>query len=172
MHGFPVGLVQCESNFTGIVNGSGTNVGSGGWSNIVDKYLKAKRYCEAPYEVRRVGSRNVRVPIAGERIGESREEGGRRTSIRCTSATESDLPPASLDAVFTDPPYFGNVQYGELMDFCYVWLRRLVGNDAAGFRRPSTRSPDELTGNVTQGPGTRALHRRALHRLLPAWPRH
>ena len=150
VHGFPVGLVQCESNFTGIVNGTGTNVGSGGWSNIVDKYVKAKRYCEAPYEVRRIGSRNVRVPIRGERIGERREGGQPRVAIRCTSATESELAPQSLDAVFTDPPYFGNVQYGELMDFCYVWLRRLVGNEAEGFDRSSTRSPQELTGNVSQ----------------------
>ena len=150
VHGFPVGLVQCESNFTGIVNGAGTNVGSGGWSNIVDKYVKAKRYCEAPYEVRRIGSRNVRIPIREERIGERREGGRQRVAIRCTSATESDLAPQSLDAVFTDPPYFGNVQYGELMDFCYVWLRRLVGNGAEGFDRPSTRSPQELTGNTTQ----------------------
>ena len=153
VHGFPVGLVQCESNFTGIVNGAGTNVGSGGWSNIVAKYIKAKRYCESPYEVRRIGSRNVRVPIAGERIGEMREDGACRIAIRCTSATEGDLVPHSLDAVFTDPPYFGNVQYGELMDFCYVWLRRLVGNEAEGFDRPSTRSPQELTGNVTQNRG-------------------
>ena len=55
--------------------------------------------------------------------------------------------------MFTDPPYFGNVQYGELMDFCYVWLRRLAGNEAEGFDRPSTRSPQELTGNVTQDRG-------------------
>ena len=153
VHGFPVGLVQCESNFTGIVNGAGTNVGSGGWSNIVDKYIKAKRYCESPYEVRRIGSRNVRVPIAGERIGEKRDGSKRRIAIRCKSATESDLAPHSLDAVFTDPPYFGNVQYGELMDFCYVWLRRLAGNEAEGFDRPSTRSSLELTGNVTQDRG-------------------
>ena len=153
VHGFPVGLVQCESNFTGIVNGTGANVGSGGWSNIVDKYIKAKRYCESPYEVRRIGSRNVRIPIAGERIGERCEGGRRRVAIRCMSATESDLAPGSLDAVFTDPPYFGNVQYGELMDFCYVWLRRLVGSDAEGFDRPSTRSSQELTGNVTQDRG-------------------
>jgi hypothetical protein len=53
--------------------------------------------------------------------------------------------------VFTDPPYYGNVQYGELMDFCYAWLRRLVGEQAEGFDRFSTRSPDELTGNDTQG---------------------
>ena len=150
VHGFPVGLVQCESNFTGIVNGAGTNVGSGGWSNIVDKYAKAKRYCEAPFEVRRIGSRGVRVPIKGERIGDGGPDGRRRVTIRCESATESDLAPRSLDAVFTDPPYFGNVQYGELMDFCYVWLRRLVGNDTEGFDRPSTRSAQELTGNTTQ----------------------
>ena len=153
VHGFPVGLVQCESNFTGIVNGTGTNVGSGGWTNIVDKYAKAKRYCEAPYEVRRSGSRNVRVPVAGERIGEMHEGRRRRIAIRCRSATESELAPHSLDAVFTDPPYFGNVQYGELMDFCYVWLRRLAGSSAEGFDRPSTRSPRELTGNVTQERG-------------------
>ena len=153
VHGFPVGLVQCESNFTGIVSGTGTNVGSGGWTNIVDKYVKAKRYCETPYEVRRIGSRNVRVPIVGERIGEMRGGSKRRIAIRCKSATESDLAPHSLDAVFTDPPYFGNVQYGELMDFCYVWLRRLAGNEAEGFDRPSTRSSQELTGNVTQDRG-------------------
>ena len=41
-----------------------------------------------------------------------------------------------------------------LMDFCYVWLRRLAGSGAEGFdRRPSTRSRQELTGNVTQERG-------------------
>ena len=153
VHGFPVGLVQCESNLLGIVNGSGSNIGSGGWSNVVDKYVKAKRYCEAPYEVRRSGSRKARVPVVGERIGETLNGSRRRVALRCASATERVFTPDSLDAVFTDPPYFGNVQYGELMDFCYVWLRRLVGSEVEGFDRPSTRSPDELTGNVTQERG-------------------
>ena len=153
VHGFPVGLVQCESNLLGIVNGLGSNVGSGGWSNIVDKYAKAKRYCAAPYEVRHAGTRKLRVVIDGERIGEGLNGVHRRVSIRCKSATEAEFAPNSLDAVFTDPPYFGNVQYGELMDFCFVWLRRLVRKDSEGFDRPSTRSPDELTGNVTQDRG-------------------
>ena len=153
VHGFPVGLVQCESNLLGIVNVTGSNVGSGGWSNIVGKYVKAKRYCEAPYEVRHSGSRKTRVPIDGERIGQSLNGTRRRVSIRCQSATEAELAPESLDAVFTDPPYFGNVQYAELMDFCYVWLRGLVGKNAEGFDGPSTRSPNELTGNVTQDRG-------------------
>ncbi len=129
IHGFPVGLIQCESNLLGITNGIGVNVGSGGWSNIIDKYRKAKAYCDAPFEFMRQGSRYVQVPVAGEWIGE-KQDGyrKRRINIRCASSTESRLKPASLDAVFTDPPYFGNVQYGELMDFCYVWLRRLIGD--------------------------------------------
>ena len=62
-----------------------------------------------------------------------------------------DIKEASLDAVFTDPPYFGNVQYAELMDFCYVWLRRLVGGSSSVFANLSTRSADELTGNENMG---------------------
>ena len=153
VHGFPVGLVQCESNLLGITSENGINVGSGGWTNIIDKYAKAKRYCAAPFEVRRNGSRKVLVPTTGEWIGECQNGRRRSVGLRCADAAQVDLPARSLDAVFTDPPYFGNVQYGELMDFCYVWLRRLVGHEAEGFERRSTRSPQELTGNTTQARG-------------------
>ena len=69
VHGFPVGLVQYESNLLGITNGAGANVGSGGWSNIVQKYSKAKSCCQAPFEVRSVEKHKVRVPIDGGWIG-------------------------------------------------------------------------------------------------------
>jgi hypothetical protein len=127
------------------------NVGSGGWSNIIDKYDKAKQYCERPFEVRSRNGTKVFIPIKGEWIGEQFDGARPRlVSIRCASATTLELPAHSLDAVLTDPPYFGNVQYGELMDFCYVWLRRLAGTAAEGFDRESTRSHEELTGNFTQ----------------------
>jgi hypothetical protein len=60
-----------------------------------------------------------------------------------------ELPASSLDGVFTDPPYFGMVQYGELMHFCYVWLRKLMGADFAGLELDTTRNAQELTGNET-----------------------
>ncbi len=53
----------------------------------------------------------------------------------------------------TDPPYFANVQYAELMDFCFAWLRKIVGTAEAGFDKISTRSVDELTVNATEGRG-------------------
>ena len=35
----------------------------------------------------------------------------------------SVLPKESVDLVVTDPPYFDNIQYGELSDFYYQWLK-------------------------------------------------
>jgi hypothetical protein len=43
------------------------------------------------------------------------------------------------------------VQYGELMDFCFVWLRKLAASNAEGFSNASARSSEELTGNTTTG---------------------
>jgi len=115
VHGFPVGLVQCESNLLGIVDRrKGTNIGSGGWSNIIAKYTKAKTYCARPFEVAYRDGRKVHIPIHDEWIGDHRHDSHpherRCVVLRCQSATHADLPPASLDAVMTDPPYFGNVQ--------------------------------------------------------------
>ncbi len=157
IHGFPVGLVRCESNLLGISAGGAANVGSGGWTNIVEKYARAKEYCDHPFEVRQNGRRSERVFLTGEWIGECRpgeaEPEQRSVELECRSATEAELPPRSLDAVFTDPPYFGSVQYAELMDFCYVWLRRLVGSEFEEFRPASTRQEAELTGNATMERG-------------------
>ncbi|MCA1785161.1 MAG: DNA methylase, partial [Desulfobacteraceae bacterium] len=156
IHGFPVGLVQCESNLLGIMEpGRYTCVGSGGWANIIEKFKKAKTYCDHPFEVQVVGRKKKIIPITEEWIGDRFNGAGsgntRKVDISCRDAASVDLPDNSLDAVFTDPPYFGNVQYAELMDFCYVWLKKLVGQTSSAFNAPSTRNAHELTGNVDMG---------------------
>ncbi len=150
IHGFPVGLVQCESNLLGIANSNGLTVGSGGWLNIVEKYIRAKKYCDEPFEFRYIGGKKRVVPIIDEWIGD-RRDGSRPRAVRieCLNSADVQLAPASIDAIVTDPPYFGNVQYGELMEFCYTWLRRLVPTDTPGFGEVSGRSINELTGNIT-----------------------
>jgi len=180
VHGFPVGLVQCESNLLGIQRrGTRTNVGSGGWSNIVEKFLKAKRYCERPFEIRYDGRKKTFVPMVGEWIGDSRDAHGperRVVALHSRTATRASLPEGSLDAVLTDPPYFANVQYAELMDFCYVWLRKLLHGEPA-FEPVTTRNPDELTGNATLNrdldhftKGLAAVYRRMARALKPGGP--
>lgn len=157
VHGFPVGYVQVESNFLGIRKENGSPVGSGGWVNIIEKYAKAKHYCTAPFEVVFKGKKKRIVSIKGEWIGVHPPQGAkthaRILDLRCGSATTLELPKHSLDAVFTDPPYYGMVQYGELMHFCYVWLRKLMGTNFPGLDLETTRHRDELTANDTAARG-------------------
>jgi putative DNA methylase len=108
IHGYPVGLIQCESNILGIRSeGSySANIGSGGWGNMVEKYVKAKEFCERPFEVQKREGRKMRVAIPEEWIGETRT-GIRQTEHRevplfCGNAGDLVLPADSLDAVFTE----------------------------------------------------------------------
>ena len=151
VHGFPVGLIQCENNLLGI-----PGVGGGAFRHFVEKYSRAKEYCAAPFEVRRAGRRNVRVPIPGETIAADLDGdrlAGKSALLYCGPSQTAWLAPASLDGVFTDPPYFDNVQYAELIDFCYVWLRRVLGSVHPEFLPETTRTAGELTGNETAGRG-------------------
>lgn len=52
-------------------------------------------------------------------------------SIEITAASADALthiPDCSLDAIVTDPPYYGTIQYSELSDFFYVWQKRTLGD--------------------------------------------
>ena len=51
--------------------------------------------------------------------------------VEVMQGSASDLftiPDRSITAVVVDPPYADNVQYSELADFFYVWLKRTVGD--------------------------------------------
>ncbi|MBN1400099.1 MAG: DUF1156 domain-containing protein, partial [Anaerolineae bacterium] len=152
VHGFPVSVMQCESSLLGI-----PGVGSGGFRHFVVKYAAAKRYGQRPFE-KSLGSKRP-VHLSGERICATFVDylpaacGPRSAWLEARPASELDLPAGSLDAVLTDPPYFANVQYAELMDFCYVWLKRHLEGTILAFRAPSTRSAHELTVNVTEERG-------------------
>jgi putative DNA methylase len=154
VHGFPVGLIQCENNVLGI-----PRVGSGSFCHFVEKYDRAKAYCEKPFETVKERRSKRTVSTSPERIevtlvSEAGElQGLRRGLLAAASIEDVSFAPESLDAVMTDPPYFDNVQYAELMDFCYAWLRPLLGDEFAEFRDGSTRSARELTGNATTGKG-------------------
>ncbi|MFO7984346.1 MAG: hypothetical protein R6U38_00660, partial [Desulfatiglandaceae bacterium] len=180
VHGFPVGLIECESNLLGIKNErKGLSIGSGGWLNIIEKYAKAKAYCDHPFEILHRGKGKRIIPMPGEWIGDKDSRGVTQRSIdlSCTDSTLKALESNSLDGVFTDPPYLGNVQYAELMDFCYVWLRKLVGKQETGFHVPSTRHVNELTANenMKRGPqnftdGLSSVFRQMAKALKPGSP--
>lgn len=47
-------------------------------------------------------------------------------TVERRSALEAPSSAPKLDAVVTDPPYYDAIPYSDLMDFYYIWLRRML----------------------------------------------
>jgi putative DNA methylase len=48
--------------------------------------------------------------------------------VQQSDSTNATLPAESVDAWFTDPPYYDAVPYADLSDFFFVWLKRTTAN--------------------------------------------
>ncbi|MFH1931865.1 MAG: DUF1156 domain-containing protein [Pseudomonadota bacterium] len=71
--------------------------------------------------------------------------------VQKVSATQHTMPDDSANAMITDPPYYYSVQYADLSDFFYVWLRRiLIRIHPQLFEPPLTPKDDEI---IVQSPG-------------------
>ncbi|MDE0603884.1 MAG: DUF1156 domain-containing protein [bacterium] len=66
-------------------------------------------------------SRQVLFPSHPERASQLVE-------VKRGDATDLPIESGSVHAVVMDPPYYDNVQYAELSDFFYVWLKRTAGH--------------------------------------------
>ncbi len=148
VHGFPVPRVSCEPALLGM-----RGTGSGGFRHALAKYERAKAWCRNPYETVHDGARRRHVSTAPETLtptlvddpAELPEHGA--ALLRRASLAVEDLVAESLDMVLTDPPYYANVQYAELMDFCYAWLRRLAP-DTPFFDVPNTKTEQDAVGST------------------------
>jgi adenine-specific DNA methylase len=50
-------------------------------------------------------------------------------TITCNDAAALETPaPGTVHLICVDPPYYSNVQYAELSNFFYVWLKRALGD--------------------------------------------
>ena len=74
------------------------------------------------------------------------------------SAISLPYPDNYFDAVITDPPYYDNVNYAELSDFFYVWLKRTIGDLYPElFATRLTPKSEEIVSNpVRQGNAEKA----------------
>jgi len=78
----------------------------------------------------------------------------RMPQVLIGSATELPYPDDCFDAVFTDPPYYDNVNYSALSDFFYVWLKRTVGDLYPElFVTPVTRKDEEIVADPNRQGG-------------------
>ncbi len=119
--------------------------------------LKAHGYRQQPFERRltpEASSATKAVFIPGERVDGRLAEDfqelvhtDKNALLLCQSSEDLPLPDHSVDAVITDPPYFDNVQYGELSDFYYVWLRLFLKERYPFFASERTPKMAEIVKN-------------------------
>jgi putative DNA methylase len=66
-------------------------------------------------------------------------------SVQRADAQHLPFPNGWFDAVIVDPPYYDAIQYGDLSDFFYVWLKRSIGHlHPAVFATPLTPKQQEI----------------------------
>jgi putative DNA methylase len=132
---------------------------SGSFLTLLERrLLAAKRYREAPFELRAArgpGGRTraqkvfgLSAPVHPRLAGSFSELVSQRADVwlRTGDSSRLPLPDHSVDLVVTDPPYFDNVHYSELADFFHAWLQGPLGQARAPFRHRSTRSAREVQG--------------------------
>ena len=67
------------------------------------------------------------------------------------SSTDPAVNNTLAELVITDPPYAGNVNYAELADFFYVWLRLALKNQYPSFAPEYCEKRAEIIENPTRG---------------------
>ena len=68
-----------------------------------------------------------------------------------SSTSLSNLGQLKADFIITDPPYAGNVNYSELADFFYVWLRLILKDIYPHYQPEYTPKVEEVVENKTRG---------------------
>ncbi len=78
------------------------------------------------------------------------------------SATADMGELGGVDAIITDPPYYGAIPYADLSDFFYVWLRRVVGDKYPAVFNAQEVVPrdEELVQHAAYGDGDHAVAKR------------
>jgi len=108
------------------------------------------------FEINTVGTISTSWSNSIETVRESLENVFDSTvsaTITQNSSTSLSYPSGFFDAVFTDPPYYDSINYAELSDFFYVWLKRTVGNLYVElFSTPLVPKSNEIVANpIRQG---------------------
>lgn len=123
----------------------GTEKSSGAFSTLFKgRILKALEHGQDPYELGLDGKSKVRglsVPFGHERADDWKGFAAEAPLyLSCGDSSKTDIPPESVDAVVTDPPFFDNVNYSQLADFFHVWQRHILGENGG----QTTRSEREV----------------------------
>ena len=132
----------------------GSKYGRGTFSSVIDKIIRGKSFNIKPYDricagMTKDGNYKTTKSESFEKIDGNPQN--------CLLLPEDSKDIAKIldkkvfDCVITDPPYAGNVNYSELSDFFYVWLRLILGKRYKCFAPDYTPKSEEIIQNKTRG---------------------
>ncbi|MHA1541434.1 MAG: DNA methyltransferase [Candidatus Hodarchaeales archaeon] len=113
----------------------GTTKGNGSFITYLEKIKRGKAYCKAPFEILLEEGQITKKLVEGDEIKTKLVSNFSELIVNpqdpdCLLISGSSLkmenysiPNESVDLVITDPPYFDYIQYSELANFFYIWLR-------------------------------------------------
>ncbi|MFC7214299.1 DUF1156 domain-containing protein [Saliphagus sp. GCM10025334] len=115
-----------------------------------DKVYNAKAYCERPFEkVKNTVSGDVeQFFVDSECITSNCVE-----RLNCKTGERIEEADESIDYVITDPPYYDNVQYSELSDYFYIWLREALKEEYDEFKPELVPKAREIVANTNANKG-------------------
>lgn len=154
-HAMPLTTTPVENAVWGV----GTE-GAGTFSNCYGRYVRAKEYCQKPFDKFKDGNNSVQTVWAkSEKIEanyvssfEELQKTPRGAMLFSgDSAHLPDIPDRSVDFVITDPPYFDSIHYSELSNFFYVWLSALFSHQYFKADHVPTEQEAIVNANMNKG---------------------
>lgn len=128
-----------EQNVFGSISGRKT------FSNSWSLLLEGKEFNWKTYNTKLVDGRQIDVASAETIVPHEHD-------VQLFSNSSKNFTcDSNPHVVVTDPPYAGNVNYSELADFFYVWLRLALVSRYKEFAPELTPKNDEIIENRTRG---------------------
>lgn len=146
-HDFRDPNTVCENSVWGSEYGRGT------FSSVIDKILKGKEFNISPYDNVYAGKSKDGNHKTIKSKNDEKIDGN---STNCILLSEDSknitraLGDKNFDFVITDPPYADNVNYAELSDFFYVWIRLILSTRYRYFAPEFTPKIEEVVQNKTR----------------------
>ncbi len=132
----------------------GSKYGRGTWIKCMNRLVTGKRYNFQPYSHKRFnedGSLRVEKVFSGSIDGHVSlnplnnfsSSKDYNSILMCRDAEKINDIPQLVDLIITDPPYADNVNYSELSDFFYAWLRLILKDRYPFFSSKETPKESE-----------------------------
>jgi adenine-specific DNA methylase len=146
IHAFHSTINPVENNVWGAKYGLGTYIGQ------LQKLIDSKQYNAIPFEKYVINGKTVEKQMKTKIIGKTGTLSDKNVNIRLMCGDSSYLPISEnlVDAIITDPPYYGNVMYSELSEFYYSWLRMVLKDKYECFQSEHVPNTAEVIVNKVQ----------------------